>query len=135
MRHITACALFGAALLLGALPAWAEEPLAKPPALTAPAPVPPDTRDSYIRNAESELTVWKHDVDDFATRAQTSGREAAKATAKQLGTAWDKAKAEGDKLASSTAEGWDRTKSSFEAAAHAFSDRFNQAKTDSASTQ
>jgi hypothetical protein len=136
MRPVTFTALLAAALLIGAVPAVAQTPSTSQTPLTTPpvlgTPAAPDTKDSYLKNAQDELVAWKHDVDDFAARAKASGQEASQATARQLNEAWARAKVEGDKLATATADGWDRTRASFEAASRAFSDTFNKSKTPAA---
>lgn len=120
MKVPSASALLGVVLLFAALPVMAEEPLAKPPALATPAA--PDTKETYIRNAQDTMSGWKRELD-------ATGTKVGKATTREADAAWSKAKTEADKLGTATSDGWDRTKSSFESAARAFTETFNRTKT------
>jgi hypothetical protein len=121
MRLLTAAIVIGPLMLSGALLA-ADQP---PPVLASGALVrlvaagqSTADRDAYTQRARDEIRAWQRKLYDYSETADAKAKAAGNATENDLNKAWIKAAAASRRLQVMGADGWERTKISFEAASH-----------------
>jgi hypothetical protein len=129
MRMLTVSIVIGPLVLIGALPAAGQSPLA----LGSGAPVPlaagadsAADRDTYTQMARDKMQEWQRKLHDFSARAAAKGKQLDNAAENDLNTAWTKAKAASSRLQTVGAEGWESAKTSFEEASRELADAWDK---------
>ena len=130
VRMLTASIIIGPLVLIGALPAAADQP---PVALGSGAPVQlaaagdaSADRDTYIHQAQDEMQEWQRKLHDFSATAEAKGKEAGTAAETHLNDAWAKAEDASRQLQTVSAEGWESAKTAYENASRDLSDAWNK---------
>jgi hypothetical protein len=129
MRMLTVSIVIGPLVLIGALPAAGQSPLA----LGSGAPVPlaagadsAADRDTYTQMARDKMQEWQRKLHDFSARAAAKGKQLDNAAENDLNKAWTRAKAASSSLQAVGAEGWESAKTSFEEASRELADAWDQ---------
>jgi hypothetical protein len=120
MRIFTGSIIIGSFLLIGALPAAADQSTlvlgSSSPIRLAASGDPTGDRDTYTQKARDEMQEWRRKLDNFSKKAEAKGREASNAADNDLNKAWAKTKAASRKLQTTGTQGWESAKTSFEKA-------------------
>ena len=120
MRIFTASIVIGAFMLIGALPAAADQstPLhsSTAPVRLAATDASSGARETYIQKARDEMLEWQHKLVSFNEKVEAKGKEATTAAEKDLHKAWAKADTAAHELETAGAEGWKSAKTTFETA-------------------
>ena len=118
MRIFTGSIIIGSFMLIGALPAAAGQSelvlgSSAPIRLAASGDSTSD-RDTYTQKARDEMQEWQRKLHAFSKKAEAKGKEASNAAENDLNKAWAKTKAASRKLRTTSIQGWESAKTSFE---------------------
>jgi len=122
MRVLTNSIIIGSFIMIGALPAAADQS-APARASTAPfrlaaADASSGARENYIQKARSEMLEWQHKLISFNEKVEAKGGDATSAAEKNLHKAWAKTDTAAHELETVGADGWNGAKTTFEKASH-----------------
>lgn len=120
MRIFSASIIIGSFLLIGALPAAADQSTlvlgsSSPIRLAASGNSTRD-RDTYAQKARDEMQEWQRKLINVNEKVEAKGKEASTAAEKDLQKAWTKADTASHELQTVGAEGWTSAKITFETA-------------------
>ena len=113
MRLLAASIVIGPLMLIGALPAAADQ---SSPSGThiqlAAASNSAAERDTYTQRTRDDMRQWQQKLHDFGENAKATGQQAGNAAGNELNAAWTKTQAEAGKLQAASADGWESAKAS-----------------------
>ena len=122
MRIFTASMIIGSFMLIGALPAAADQSAPARGSIAAVRLAATDAsssaRETYIQKARGEMLEWQHKLVSFNEKIEAKGKEATTAAEKDVHRAWAKADTAAHELETVGAEGWKSAKTTFETASH-----------------
>lgn len=120
MRIFTASMIIGSFMLIGALPAAADQsvPVRGPaaPVRLAAVDASSGARETYIQKARGEMLEWQRKLISFNEKIEAKGKAASTAAEKDLHNAWTKADTASHELQTVGAEGWKSAQATFETA-------------------
>ncbi len=127
MRLLVASIVLGPLMLIGTLPAFADQsnasskqiPMATGSHSTA-------DRDTYTQKAQGDMQDWQQKLRAFTATAKANGEKAGNAAEHELDTAWSKTKVQARKLQTAGAEGWESAKASYEKASHELAEAWDK---------
>ena len=120
MRIFTTSIIIGSFMLIGALPAAADQPTpvrgSTAPIRLAATDASSGARESYIQKVRGEMLEWQHKLVSFNEKVEAKGKEATTAAEKDVHRAWAKTDTAAHELETVGAEGWTSAKTTFETA-------------------
>jgi len=127
MRSFSAAIVIGPFMLLGALPSAADQSRSFDSQIQVAASSDSTAdRDTYIQSARDKTQEWQRTLHDFSEKAKANGQEAGAAVENGLTAAWVKTEAEARRLQSSSKEGWESAKISYEKASRELADAWDK---------
>jgi hypothetical protein len=120
MRIFTGSMIIGLFMLIGALPAAADQSTlvlgSRSPIRLAASSESTGDRDTYTQKARDEMQEWQRKLINFNEKVEAKGKEASTAAEKDMQKAWTKADTASDELQTVGAEGWKSAQITFETA-------------------
>jgi hypothetical protein len=119
VRLFSASIVVGSLMLIGALPAGADQQGSSNAHTqwTAVGGSSAD-HDTYAQKVRGDMQDWQQRLQAFGEKAKSQGRQADNATANALNAAWSRTQEGAHKLQTATAEGWESAKASYEKASN-----------------
>src|SRR5579863_2961560 len=93
MKILTKSLAVGSLMMIGALPAAGQSPVAlgsRATILLAAASDSSVDRETYLQQARDDMLVWRQKLNDFNKKAEAKGKEEDNAAKNDLSKAWDK---------------------------------------------
>jgi hypothetical protein len=119
MRFLNASLVIGSMMVVGALPAAAQSPLAagsQARVRLAAVSDPKVDKGTYTQKAQDDVQEWQQKLHKFSVKAEAKGQQDTIAAGHDLNEAWIKTEVEARKLQTASAEDWESAKVSYEKA-------------------
>jgi len=129
MKILNGLAAIGTLLLITALPVAGQTISQRAPGaptqLTAAGEFSAK-KDEYVQRSRNEMREWQRKMQNFSRKADAKAHEAGAAGMSRLREAWAKTQAESRVLESTSADGWQSAKNSFEKASRNLKDAWHK---------
>lgn len=118
MRFMSASLLMGSlAIIVGPLATGQSAATGSSPAVqSAAVGSAAADKETYTRKAKDDVQEWEQKLHKFSVKVEAGGRHDVSASEHDLNEAWDKTKAEANKLQTASDDDWVSAKASYEKA-------------------